>query len=501
MCCALCGTYPKWLGFDGVSLALNKDKVLWDTVDTIFPKNGSTEPPILTVKKQKERMLLPVAHTRVLLATFCTAKPNPMNCDEFGELCAALLSECPPLYTMLRELFAEEKRATSPIAVYNFSFAGNWKPFLVLLSSTTSVAWLFRPTIVPLLLHLIDTKVYTADHHQILSEFCPPLAHSLSHLSEGNLPDYLVQLLAVMVDIVKSTHPEMTFVPTVPSPVIHIPTSITTTRNSDLPDSGPHLDAWFIHLRKVVEHVEQNHTALSIPVDLTQLKEKYSLIPELDSTLSGTYYPNWPKYRQMPRIKGIDPAPSAKDVREWSDEQDSPLEAELFCVKEEQRGYKHRKLIAGEYVSVCLHGIVYGLHLMLEPEGRKDMAKVLYERFPKEVLDAGPCFLYDFNCQTAEYLYNRFPEQFVHVCLFIDRWHAASHKCASIFKLQTYPVYQQMVSTASEMANSFLQYMHGQTPFMRQETHMTLMKATTGIRNLIINDELNRLMRIYVNKS
>ena len=50
--CALCGPYPKWLGFDGVSVALSKDKVLWDTIDTIHPRDHSTTPPAASAKKQ-----------------------------------------------------------------------------------------------------------------------------------------------------------------------------------------------------------------------------------------------------------------------------------------------------------------------------------------------------------------------------------------------------------------------------------------------------------------
>ena len=39
--------------------------------------------------------------------------------------------------------------------------------------------------------------------------------------------------------------------------------------------------------------------------------------------------------------------------------------------------------------------------------------------------------------------------------------------------------------------------MHGQTPFMRQETQMALTKAVVGIRNLIVNDELLKLRKEY----
>ena len=35
----------------------------------------------------------------------------------------------------------------------------------------------------------------------------------------------------------------------------------------------------------------------------------------------------------------------------------------------------------------CEHGIVYGFHMMIDPEGRKDLFYTLYERLPQAVLD------------------------------------------------------------------------------------------------------------------
>ena len=139
---------------------------------------------------------------------------------------------------------------------------------------------------------------------------------------------------------------------------------------------------------------------------------------------------------------------------------------------------------------------------MIQSEKRKDLAKVLVERMPKEVL-AKLHILYDFNCQAREYLYNRFPDLFAFTKFLIDRWHAASHKYASVFKLQEYPVFQQLVSMGTEVLNKFLQHMHRQTSFMKQETKVTLIKAVVEIRNYLINEELTRLqkfMDININK-
>ncbi len=44
---------------------------------------------------------------------------------------------------------------------------------------------------------------------------------------------------------------------------------------------------------------------------------------------------------------------------------------------------------------------------MFGPEGRKDVLKVLSERYPQVVLD-NLTVIYDFSCQAAEYCPNRY---------------------------------------------------------------------------------------------
>ena len=61
----------------------------------------------------------------------------------------------------------------------------------------------------------------------------------------------------------------------------------------------------------------------------------------------------------------------------------------------------------GIFVSCCIHTICYGFHMMFGPEGRKDVMKVLYERYPQDALD-NLLRIYDFSCQAAEYCANRF---------------------------------------------------------------------------------------------
>lgn len=118
---------------------------------------------------------------------------------------------------------------------------------------------------------------------------------------------------------------------------------------------------------------------------------------------------------------------------------------------------------------------------------------------PKEVLDGRLFILYDFACQAAEYTYNRFPQLMAGVKYKIDRWHELSHKCAGVFKLHEFAVYQQLVSTGAKVLNDFLQLMHEQTPFMKQKTKAIVLNAVVSIRNYLINEEPKRITAMYAN--
>ena len=238
-------------------------------------------------------MLLPVAKTRTLLATFCTANPSPLNCDQFQELCTTLDTECPPLAIILQELYKEEKQKTEPLPVYNFSFSGIWQKFLTILSSTSSASWVLRPTIIPLVLHLVETKKYTANAHAILSEFCPSLAYGLCQLPNSILPDPLADLLLAIVEVVKGTHPEITFVAAPPSnDNVFVPHSIADKPGKQVLSLGDQ-QLSVAYLKGVMEQVEKSHLPVSTGYDFSLL-ENYPLEVELDYTLSGVCY-NWPK--------------------------------------------------------------------------------------------------------------------------------------------------------------------------------------------------------------
>ena len=192
--CILCGPYPKWLSFDGVSLAMHKENVLWDKVDTIFPQHGDPVALGPEVLKQRDRILLQNRATRALLNQFCKAEPQPLTEEEFTTLTNSLQTECSPLAQILEELHSREKHRRGAMKVTMFSFPGPWKDFFKVLSTPTSMTWILRPAIVPMLLHVLHNKRYTEDAHHHLCNFCPPLASALAALPDGILQDVHINL-------------------------------------------------------------------------------------------------------------------------------------------------------------------------------------------------------------------------------------------------------------------------------------------------------------------
>lgn len=205
---------------------------------------------------------------------------------------------------------------------------------------------------------------------------------------------------------------------------------------------------------------------------------------------------HWPKIRNLQRFEGLDNLKQTAEVLQWADTVNEDEEENIFCLKEETKGYAGKKHTAGLFVGCCLHGVGYGFHSMVAPEGRKDLLKILYERMPKEVLDELHV-VFDFNCQEGEYMLNRCPELFQHTRLFIDRWHSRTHKCPSVFKLDAYPMFQELISTGSEYLNSILQHQHSQTPFMTQEVYVEIVSGIMGIRNALVNTELQKIENMY----
>ena len=140
-------------------------------------------------------------------------------------------------------------------------------------------------------------------------------------------------------------------------------------------------------------------------------------------------------------------------VQQWNDTTgqlpDEQSELVDECTKVEDKSYKTRDLIPGIFAACCPHQICYGFHMLVIPEERKDLMKVLYERIPEDVLKQATV-LYDFACNAGEYIALREPKLFSMTQLLIDRFHSGNHKCSSLWKINTYPGFNDLVSTASE---------------------------------------------------
>ena len=173
---------------------MSKYNVLWDSVETIHPRDGSTTPLDPTILKQTDRLLLRKVRTRRLLGQFCNNSP-PLTQKDFTLLMKSLRKECKPIALLIANLQEEEKRRSSPHPLFNFSFPGIWKEFLALFSTNTSAAWIFRPDFVPTLLHLIDIKIYSPDIHQQVAIYCPQLGTALVHIPNGQVPQEMLDLL------------------------------------------------------------------------------------------------------------------------------------------------------------------------------------------------------------------------------------------------------------------------------------------------------------------
>jgi hypothetical protein len=101
--CVLCGPYPKFLGFDGVSLAMSKSNINWETVETIFLKSATTVPPEQETLKHKHWVLLP-KKSRVLLLQYCTSNPTSLDKLGYDKLVQLISKHLPSLQPVLELL-------------------------------------------------------------------------------------------------------------------------------------------------------------------------------------------------------------------------------------------------------------------------------------------------------------------------------------------------------------------------------------------------------------
>jgi len=127
---------------------------------------------------------------------------------------------------------------------------------------------------------------------------------------------------------------------------------------------------------------------------------------------------------------------------------------EKFCRKETINTGTFRKCNPGVVFCLCPHGIVYGFHLMKDPEGRKDIFYVIWRFWPKDKVDL-LTLIFDFGCQQDEYFFNREPEFFARCRIFVDKFHGNTHKCSPLYHLGNYPQYQAPNTSVVEQFNPF----------------------------------------------
>ena len=76
---------------------MSKHNVLWDTVETIHPRDPTVTPLGPTVLKQTQCLLLSKPPTRNLLKQFCSNKP-PLTQKDYGALLKLLEKEGMPAH-------------------------------------------------------------------------------------------------------------------------------------------------------------------------------------------------------------------------------------------------------------------------------------------------------------------------------------------------------------------------------------------------------------------
>jgi hypothetical protein len=182
---------------------------------------------------------------------------------------------------------------------------------------------------------------------------------------------------------------------------------------------------------------------------------------------------------------------------------------EHFCRKETVNTGTQRKTNPGVMFGLCPHGIVYGFHLMAEPEGRKDIFYVIWRYWPKDMVDK-LLIIFDFGCQQDEYFFNREPEFFARCRVFIDKFHGKGHTCSPLYHLTFYPTLQTINTSVVEQFNPFhnsfgyvylhvltLTYYSPQLSCMRSPIAVRFMKYVYGYRNKRNNQKLQQGTNYY----
>jgi hypothetical protein len=364
--------------------------------------------------------------------------------------------------------------------VYNYSFYGIWKKLLLVFAKGESVAFFLHPSIVPVLSNIVHNKVSaTVEDLFQFAHKCPVLCNLIAALPDHKIPDFAFGMFDKVLAICAKSYPWLyTFdeskSDSMPSIILQEAPSTTSTSR--------------VHLEGFAKSV---CTEPIIPEPLPEVSGCNWLWPKIRTSKVYTPYIRSETANSQTLQSVID-----NSTHQWNDafvpdvyeDVDSAADAEE-CKKVENTKYKEKDQTAGLLVTCCTHTFCYGWHCMFGPEGRKDVMKVLYKRMPQTVLD-NLIVIYDFACQAAEYCIKREPKMFSKTQFFIDRFHATNHKCASFWKLTSYPGFAELASTASESLNAFLQRFHSQCAFMRQDTYMLFLEVVITVRNWLINERL-----------
>ena len=510
--CLLCGVYPAWLCFDGVSLGMPKKNIMWAAADLI-PNVGAT------VKEPGPRSNLPLiadGPTRESLREF--AKGNMLTEEDFLQLLSSLSTHAPVVHTVVNALYESELALTGTRRkIWHYGFAGAWKQTLLVCAASDSLQFFMHPAVVCVVKRFLHSGSMQTSDKQVVGHMCPVLHNLLAALnptmathSQLCMPEYGKALLRSLTDICIAANPSIYVdegrqlkyfqdVVQQQDPLmqtdVHLPQASTLVSNSVSPTQQL-ASASVVPGQTGTCSSTNNHTgAISMMRRKGWGKEASSgeeAIAEKPYTISGSAWHQWPKLRELPVYSALDKERASvvrdgvhgtEHTLQWTDiESSATVLPSEECKKVESRGFDHKNLTAGIFVGSCVHRICYGFHIMYEPEGRKDIMKVLYERMPEQVLQ-GLTVLYDFACQAAVYAHRREPELFTSTKWLIDRFHGYSHKCSDFWKMSSYPSVANLCSTASESLNSALQGFNSMCAFMRQDTFMIFVCLIIGIIN------------------
>lgn len=378
--------------------------------------------------------------------------------------------------------------------VTNFSFYGIWKSLLAVFASSDSLAFFLSPIVVCIVSEYVHTGVLTTDMMTVLTLRCPVLGSLFSIFGADGIPVYAHKMFTRVVAICQTSLPFLYHENA--DGVLRL-----TTRPFDLrlllsASSSSSSEQTVVMRQHSVDQqvLGLNHIGKFRDIPKHKLLDKYEVLPERPSTQSGVFYKSWPKIRQACRYPDLE---SKKiDTDEWADTTEESELTDIICKKQESRRYVNKDMIAGIFVTTCVHTIMYGFQLMLAPEGRKEVLKVLYERMPAEILDH-LSVIYDAACQAGEYCMRREPELFACTNFFVDRFHGMTHTCSNFWKLAAYPGLVEVVSSSSESLNDFLQQFHSQVAYMKQSSVMRFVAVIGGVRNWIITKKHTQALNTF----